>query len=218
MKRDHFVKILTNTELFYKPTCSENVQRNVFIYVCIYIYIYMCMYVYINVFIPKSNQNTFIVTSPQHKCLGEWNSYERAPDSAKKKKMFTYGQYVFTDTQSHISDKSRIPLTEVHQNTWLKLVYIVPVENTPAYFILLIIIFAHSLLSCITWVCLCNHFCACHGSKSPLLQFCVYRTFYHLAHFISPILILNKSPLTEPLCFVMHCYVCLLKTMLIRHF
>ncbi len=34
----------------------------------------------------KSNQITFIVTSPQHKCLGEWNSYERAPDSAKKKK------------------------------------------------------------------------------------------------------------------------------------
>ncbi len=32
----------------------------------------------------KSNQITFIVTSPQHKCLGEWNSYERAPDSAKK--------------------------------------------------------------------------------------------------------------------------------------
>ncbi len=28
-------------------------------------------------------QLTFIVTSPQHKCLGEWNSYERAPDSAK---------------------------------------------------------------------------------------------------------------------------------------
>ncbi len=58
----------------------------------------------------KSNQNqiTFIVTSPQHKCLGEWNSYERAPDSAKKKtttiyiwtdsaknnKQFTYGQTV----------------------------------------------------------------------------------------------------------------------------
>ncbi len=32
----------------------------------------------------KSNQITFIVTSPQHKCLGEGNSYERAPDSAKK--------------------------------------------------------------------------------------------------------------------------------------
>ncbi len=29
----------------------------------------------------KSNQITFIVTSPQHKCLGEWNSYERAPDN-----------------------------------------------------------------------------------------------------------------------------------------
>ncbi len=42
------------------------------------------------------NQITFIVTSPQHKCLGEWNSYERAPDSAKKQQ-FTYGQYTFTD-------------------------------------------------------------------------------------------------------------------------
>ncbi len=31
----------------------------------------------------KSNQITFIVTSPQHMCLGEWNSWERAPDSAK---------------------------------------------------------------------------------------------------------------------------------------
>ncbi len=31
----------------------------------------------------KSNQITFIVTSPQHKCLGEWNSWECAPDSAK---------------------------------------------------------------------------------------------------------------------------------------
>ncbi len=73
------------------------------------------------------NQITFIVTSPQHKCLGEWNSYEHAPDSAKKKQQqaiyiwtdsakklhwsiysapdsakktknqFTYGQYIFTD-------------------------------------------------------------------------------------------------------------------------
>ncbi len=45
----------------------------------------------------KSNQITFIVTSPQHKCLGEWNSYERAPESAKKIIIFTYGQYIFTD-------------------------------------------------------------------------------------------------------------------------
>ncbi len=76
----------------------------------------------------KSNQITFIVTSPQHKCLGEWNSYERAPDSAKKQQtiyiwtdsaeklhwsiysapdsakkkkyiFFTYGQYIFTYLQ-----------------------------------------------------------------------------------------------------------------------
>ncbi len=44
----------------------------------------------------KSNQNqiTFIVTSPQHKCLGELNSYERAPDSAKKKTTTTI--YIWT--------------------------------------------------------------------------------------------------------------------------
>ncbi len=44
----------------------------------------------------KSNQITFIVTSPQHKCLGEWNSYERAPDSAKKKTTTTV--YIWTDS------------------------------------------------------------------------------------------------------------------------
>ncbi len=43
----------------------------------------------------KSNQITFIVTSPQHKCLGEWNSYERAPDSAKKNKKTIY---IWTDS------------------------------------------------------------------------------------------------------------------------
>ncbi len=37
---------------------------------------------------------TFIVTSPQHKCLGEWNSYERAPDSAKKQQTI----YLWTDS------------------------------------------------------------------------------------------------------------------------
>ncbi len=42
----------------------------------------------------KSNQITFIVTSPQHKCLGEWNSYERAPDSAKKQQTI----YIWTDS------------------------------------------------------------------------------------------------------------------------
>ncbi len=42
----------------------------------------------------KSNQITFIVTSPQHKCLGEWNSYERAPDSAEKQQTI----YLWTDS------------------------------------------------------------------------------------------------------------------------
>ncbi len=36
----------------------------------------------------KSNQITF--HSPQHKCLGEWNSYERAPDSAKQKTIYIW--------------------------------------------------------------------------------------------------------------------------------
>ncbi len=44
----------------------------------------------------KSNQITFIVTSPQHKCLGEWNSYERAPDSAKKNKKQNTIIYIWT--------------------------------------------------------------------------------------------------------------------------
>ncbi len=42
----------------------------------------------------RSNQITFIVTSPQHKCLGEWNSYERAPDSAEKQQTI----YIWTDS------------------------------------------------------------------------------------------------------------------------
>ncbi len=63
----------------------------------------------------KSNQITFIVTSPQHKCLGEWNSYERAPDSAekqqtiyiwadsaKKQQQFTYGQTVQKNNNSNL--------------------------------------------------------------------------------------------------------------------
>ncbi len=31
----------------------------------------------------KSNQITFIVSSSQHMCLGKWNSWEHAPDSAE---------------------------------------------------------------------------------------------------------------------------------------
>ncbi len=42
--------------------------------------------------IKSIKSNHFIVTSPQHKCLGEWNSYERAPDSAEKQQTIYYGQ------------------------------------------------------------------------------------------------------------------------------
>ncbi len=44
----------------------------------------------------KSNQITFIVTSPQHKCLGEWNSWERAPDSAKNNNLHMDSTYLQT--------------------------------------------------------------------------------------------------------------------------
>ncbi len=40
----------------------------------------------------KSNQINFIVTSTQHMCLGEWNSWEHAPDSAE-----TIYIYILTD-------------------------------------------------------------------------------------------------------------------------
>ncbi len=51
---------------------------------------------YVNTFQIKSNQITFIVTSPQHKCLGEWNSYERAPDSAKNNNLHMDSTYLQT--------------------------------------------------------------------------------------------------------------------------
>ncbi len=54
----------------------------------------------------KSNQITFIVTSPQHKCLGEWNSYERAPDSAKKKKKKAI--YIWTDSAKKQNKKAAL--------------------------------------------------------------------------------------------------------------
>ncbi len=41
-----------------------------------------------------NHKSLFIVTSPQHKCLGEWNSYERAPDSAEKQQTI----YLWTDS------------------------------------------------------------------------------------------------------------------------
>ncbi len=73
------------------------------IYSMLYFNLFICLS---NIFVPltcnmnqiKSNQNqiTFIVTSPQHKCLGEWNSYERAPDSAKNKIQNKTTIYIWT--------------------------------------------------------------------------------------------------------------------------
>ncbi len=78
--------------------------------------------IFYNADLIKSNQIKSLLLShqPQHKCLGEWNSYERAPDSAKKKqkkntsnlhmdrqckknnKQFTYGQTVQKKTTSNL--------------------------------------------------------------------------------------------------------------------
>ncbi len=80
----------------------------------------------------KSNQITFIVTSPQHKCLGEWNSYERAPDSAekqqtiyiwtdsakKKKKQFTYGQTVQKTALEHLQCSRQCKKKQQQQFTY----------------------------------------------------------------------------------------------------
>ncbi len=58
---------------------------NVYYTLCVCGCVCVCVCVY------KSNQITFIVTWPQHMCLGEWNSWERA------QKQFTYRQYILTD-------------------------------------------------------------------------------------------------------------------------
>ncbi len=105
----------------------------------------------------KSNQITFIVTSPQHKCLGEWNSYERAPDSAKKpKQQFTYGQYIFTDcTEDNV--QNRHTYTQYTQCT-IKTYF---VTNAPIHII-------HRIYTS----ALCPHLCIviCEGATDYNLQ------------------------------------------------
>ncbi len=49
--------------------------------------------------INESNQITFIVTSPQHKCLGEWNSYERAP-----KNMYIWTVHIYRLTEDNVQN------------------------------------------------------------------------------------------------------------------
>ncbi len=62
-------------------------------------YIWLIKYI-VYILSQISNQITFIVTSPQHKCLGEWNSYERAPDSAEKQQTI----YLWTDSAKKTTD------------------------------------------------------------------------------------------------------------------
>ncbi len=70
----------------------------------------------------KSNQITFIVTSPQHKCLGEWNSYERAPDSAEKQQTI----YIWTDSAKkttnnlHMDRQSKKTTNNLHMDRQCK--------------------------------------------------------------------------------------------------
>ncbi len=78
-------------------------------------------------------QITFIVTSPQHKCLGEWNSYERASERAffaKKINQFTYRQYIFTDcTEDNVQNThTYTQYTQCTIKTYL-------VTNTPIHII-----------------------------------------------------------------------------------
>ncbi len=63
--------------------------------ICNCYYYYTCLQNFV-----LSNQITFIVTSPQHMCLGEWNYWERAPDNLQLQLynlQFTYRQYILTD-------------------------------------------------------------------------------------------------------------------------
>ncbi len=62
----------------------------------------------------KSNQITFIVTSPQHKCLGEWNSYERAPDSAKKQNNSLHMDSTYLQTVQKTMCKIHIHILSTH--------------------------------------------------------------------------------------------------------
>ncbi len=70
----------------------------------------------------KSNQITFIVTSPQHKCLGEWNSCERAPDSAEKQQTI----YLWTDSAKKKqtiyiwTDSAKKPTNNLHMDRQCK--------------------------------------------------------------------------------------------------
>ncbi len=85
-------------ECLHKDTNTRIIQYQIFLFImsmnmnvlCKIFYCWVllssslfCMYGWIYSYQIKSNQITFIVTSSQHMCLDEWNSWERAPDSAE---------------------------------------------------------------------------------------------------------------------------------------
>ncbi len=104
----------------------------------------------------KSNQITFIVTSPQHKCLGEWNSYERAPDSAKKQNNNLHMDSIYLQTTEDNVQNTHT-YTQYTQCT-IKTYF---VTNTPIHIIHRIYMSA-----------LCPHLCIviCEGARDYNLQ------------------------------------------------
>ncbi len=91
-----------------------------------------------------------------HKCLGEWNSYERAPKKKKKTQQFTYGQYIFTDcTEVNVQNThTYTQYTQCTIKTYL-------VTNTPIHII-------HRMYTS----ALCPHLCIviCEGATDYNLQ------------------------------------------------
>ncbi len=96
----------------------------------------------------KSNQITFIVTSPQHKCLGEWNSYERAPDSAKKKKKNTKQNTTIYIWTVHIY---RLYRRQCAKYTYIYSVHIVYYKDIPNYQLHIIHRMGTSTLCTLQW-------------------------------------------------------------------
>ncbi len=94
----------------------------------------------------KSNQITFIVTSPQHKCLGEWNSWERAPDSVETiysdstylqtvQKTMCKNTYIYSVHTVHYKDILSYQYTNTH---YTPLVHVLHLTHKPQELLLLL--------------------------------------------------------------------------------
>ncbi len=101
----------------------------------------------------KSNQITFIVTSPQHKCLGEWNSYERAPDSAKKQTTI----YIWTYLQIVQKTMCKIHIHTVYSvHTVYYKDILIYIQYIYIYIYIYITMYVCSLIYCIYTVYVCK--------------------------------------------------------------